>query len=49
MMYNVDSDAYELHLGDEEIFNNFIMNARVFHFIYDRGGLLFNSIFVHFC
>jgi hypothetical protein len=29
MTYIVDLDAYELHQGDEKIFNYFIMNAKV--------------------
>jgi hypothetical protein len=29
MTYFVDLNAYELHLGDEEIFNHFMLNARI--------------------
>jgi len=45
----VDLDAYELHLGDEKVFNNFMMNARVFHFTYDRDWLFLKSEFVDLC
>ena len=37
MIYTIDLDACELHQGDENFFNDFIMNAKVLHFIYDRG------------
>ena len=33
----VDLDAYELHPGDEKVFNEFMMNARILHFTYGRG------------
>ena len=36
MTYIIDLDAYELHPGDEKVSNNFVMNARVLHFTYDR-------------
>ena len=36
MTYIVDLDAYELHLGDKKVFNDFMMNASVLHFTYDR-------------
>ena len=32
-------DGYELHPGDEKIFKDFTMNARVLHCTYDRGLL----------
>ena len=37
MTYIVGLYAYELHLGDEKVFNNFMMNARILHFTYDSG------------
>ena len=36
MTYIVDLNAYELHLGDVEVFNNFMMNAKVLHLKYIR-------------
>ena len=48
MTYIVDSITYELYLKDEEVFNNFMMNPRILHFTYDRGWMLFWSIFVCF-
>ena len=37
----VNLDAKQLHSQDEKVFNNFIFNARVLHFTYDRvNGLL---------
>ena len=45
MTYIVGLYAYELHLGDEKVFNNFMMNARILHFTYDSGWLLFKSIY----
>ena len=32
----VNLDAHELHPMNKEAFNNFMMNAKVFHFTYDR-------------
>ena len=49
MTYIVHFDAYELHLGDEKPSTALLMNARVFHYTYDRGSLLFKNIFVYFC
>ena len=48
MTYIVDLYAYELHLGDEKVFNDFI-NKRLLHYTYDSGSLLlFNyRIFVY--
>jgi hypothetical protein len=46
MTYIVDLFAYELHPGDEKVFNDFI-NARVLHYTYDRGSLLFKIIFLY--
>ena len=37
MTHIVDLDAYVLHVGEEKIFNNFMMNDRLLHFTYDRG------------
>ena len=48
MTYIIDFDAYKLHMGDEKVFNDFIMNDRVLHFTHDRGCLLFKSIFIYF-
>jgi hypothetical protein len=30
MIYVVNLDAYELHLRDENVFNNYMINSRVF-------------------
>ena len=47
MTYIMDLDVYELHLGDEKSSTTLLMNAlRVLHYTYDRGLLLFKSIFV---
>lgn len=27
----IEQDAYELHMGNEEVYNDFIMNAKVLH------------------
>ena len=49
LTYIVDLDAYELHVGNEKVFNDFINNARVLYFTYDMGSLLFKSIFAYLC
>ena len=36
MTYIANWDAYELHPGEEKVFNDFMMNATVLHFTYDR-------------
>ena len=46
MTYIVDLFAYELHTGDEKVFNDFI-NARVLQYTYDKDSLLFQSIFLY--
>ena len=33
MTYIINLDAYELHIGDGIVFNNFMMNARILHMI----------------
>ena len=38
MTYIANWDAYELHLGEEKVFNDFMMNATILHFTYDRRG-----------
>ena len=42
MKHIVDLVAYELHLGDEKIFQRLynLMNARALHYTYDRGSIL---------
>ena len=32
----VNLDAHELHPMNEKVFNDFMMNAKVLHFTYDR-------------
>ena len=49
MTYIVDLDAYELHQGMEKSSMTLLMNARVLQYTYDRGSLLFKSIFVYLC
>jgi hypothetical protein len=51
MTYIVDArvDACDLHLSDAKIFNDFTMNARTSHFTYDKGLLLFQSVFIYLC
>ena len=39
MTHIVDLDGCQLHLGVKKTFNNFIMNARVLHYTYDRDSL----------
>ena len=45
MTYTVDLDAYELHSGNEKSATTLSMNARVLYYTYNRGSLLFKSIF----
>lgn len=48
MTNNVDLDSYELKLGDEKKFHQFLLlNNRVLQYAYNRGSLLFQSIFVY--
>ena len=47
--YIVNFDAYELYLGDEKSSMTLLMNARILHYIYDRGLLLFKCIVVDLC
>ena len=48
MTNNVDLDSYELKLGDEKKFHQFLLlNNRVLQYTYNRGSLLFQSIFVY--
>ena len=49
MTYIIDLNAYELHLGDEKVFNNFINICLGFTIIYHRGSLLLKNIFVYLC
>ena len=49
MTYIVDVATYELYAGDEKVFYDLMMNARVLHFKYDKGWLLFKSIFIYLC
>ena len=35
MTRNVDVDARELHAGDGKVLNDFLMNARLFHLVYN--------------
>jgi len=49
MTYITNLDAYELHLGDEKVFNGFIMNFGNLHYTYDGGSLLFKSVCVYLC
>ena len=35
MTYTIDLDASEF--WDAKVFNDFMMNARILHFTYDRG------------
>jgi hypothetical protein len=44
MTYIIDLNVHELHPGDEEVFNNFTMNAKIFHFTYDMGWFFFKSV-----
>jgi len=37
----INLGAYELHLGDEKCSTTLLMNARILHYTYDRGSLLF--------
>ena len=45
----VDLDAYEEHPGNEKFSTTLLMNARILHYTYDRGSLLFNIILVYLC
>ena len=47
--YIVDVDAYELHPGDENSSTNSLINARVLHYMCDRGSLLFKNIYAYLC
>ena len=49
MTYIIDLDAYELHIGDIKVSTTLSMNARVLSYTYDRGLLLFKSIFLYLC
>ena len=33
----INLDAYELHIGDEKVFNDSMMNSRILHSTYDSG------------
>ena len=47
--YIVDLDAYELHLGMKKSSKTLLMNAKILHYTYDRGSLLFKNMFVYLC
>ena len=49
MTYVIDLDAYELHTGMKMSSMTLLMNARVLHYTYDRGSLLFTNIFAYLC
>ena len=46
MTYIADLDAYELHPRTKKSSMALLMNAKVLNYTYDRGSLLFKSIFV---
>ena len=50
-MYIADFNAYESHPrpGMKKSSTTSLMNARVWHYTYDRGWLLLKSIFVYLC
>ena len=37
MTYIINLDACELHLEASKIFHDFMMNAKILHFTYDKG------------
>ena len=43
------SDAYELYLGDDNVFNGLRWMLGFLHITYDRDWLLFRSIFTYLC
>ena len=47
--YIANFDAYELYLRDEKSWMTLLMNARILHYTYDRGLLLFKCIVVDLC
>ena len=47
--YIVDLDAYELHPRMLKSSMTLIMEARVLHYTYGRGSLLFKSTFSYLC
>lgn len=44
--YIIELDAYELHSRYKKILNDFMMNASVLHFTYNKNKLFFKNIFV---
>ena len=44
LTYTIDFDSYELHLGDEKVLNDLMMNARIWLFTYDGGWLSCKSV-----
>ena len=47
MTYIVDLDASELHPGDEKVFNDLLMNAKVLHYTHERCSLLYKFILLY--